>query len=705
LRASAGAKPVPNAGSAPGGSYRGYDFRAAYAPGVVLTGAGQIVGLVEFDGYYTNDINAYASTAGLPKVPLKNVLLNGFNGAAGANNVEVALDIEVAFAMAPGLAGVWVYEGASANSILSQMATDNRAKQLSSSWTFGINATTENIFKQFATQGQTMFQASGDDGAYSGVVPTPADDPNLTVVGGTILTTSGPAGKWGSETTWNWAPSANSASSGGVSASYPIPAYQKNISMTSNGGSLTSRNVPDVALTADNVWVVWDNGSKAAFGGTSASTPLWAGFMALVNQQALANGRTPLGFLNPSIYAIGKSANFRACFHDTTTGNNFNPASPAKFAAVAGYDLCTGWGTPAGQPLINALAGGTNLPPFFKSNPFTGPPANIGQPLSASISNSATDANTAERLTFSKLSGPAWLTVHPNGSLSGTPANADVGQNAFLLSISASAGMSNTATMYLGVNGAPVFNSPVLFKSSVNAGQAYTASLSDQADDPNAGDQLIFAKLSGPAWLSVSASGGLTGTPDDSDAGTNVFTVMVADQGGLSNSATLYINVNGHPSFAGDPFTASAALVGASYSGSLLAEAQDPNPGSTLTFAKVSGPAWLVVAPDGSLSGMPTAADLGTNSFTVITTDSDGLTGTAQMNVPVTPASTLAVHLGFQAGQLFLDWAGGNPPFQVQFSTNLAAGIWQNLGNPITNRVLTVAPTTGTGAYRIQAAP
>ena len=70
-----------------------------------------------------------------------------------------------------------------------------------------------------------------------------------------------------------------------------------------------------------------------------------------------AAGRPSVGFINPAIYAIGEGANYATDFHDTTTGDNTWPGSPANFYAVAGYDLCTGWGAPAGQSLINDLAG------------------------------------------------------------------------------------------------------------------------------------------------------------------------------------------------------------------------------------------------------------------------------------------------------------------------------------------------------------
>ena len=129
--------------------------------------------------------------------------------------------------------------------------------------------------------------------------------------------------------------------------------------MSANQGSTTLRNIPDVALTADNVYVVYGNGKSGAFGGTSCATPLWAAYTALVNQLALTNGEPTVGFINPIVYGMGKGSNslsYTSLFHDITTGNNENSSSPTKFTAVAGYDLCTGWGTPLGSNLITALA-------------------------------------------------------------------------------------------------------------------------------------------------------------------------------------------------------------------------------------------------------------------------------------------------------------------------------------------------------------
>jgi hypothetical protein len=340
------------AGSGPGGYFIGKDFRAAYAPGVSLTGSGEVVGLLEFDGFYPGDVQKNAAQAGLAPVPTQTVLLNGFNGVPGSENIEVILDIMMASYIAPGLSKVMVYEGYTPNDVLNRMATDNMAQQLSSSWGYGIDATTEQIFKEYIAQGQSLLQASGDSGAYKNGVMTPSDDPNLTVVGGTSLTTSGAGGPWQSETAW-------SGSGGGVSTIYSIPSYQQGISMAANGGSTKTRNIPDLALTADiQMFLIQNNGQPVVVGGTSAAAPLWSGFVALANQQAAAYAKPRVGFLNPLVYGIGKGSNYSADLNDIRSGNNNG------FSAVSGYDLATGWGSPAGQHLINDLTS-TSGQPFF----------------------------------------------------------------------------------------------------------------------------------------------------------------------------------------------------------------------------------------------------------------------------------------------------------------------------------------------------
>ncbi len=410
---------TPNSGSGPSGSYAGHDFRAAYVPGTTLNGSGQSVALLEFDGYYANDIASYENTYGLPAVTLTNVAVGGGVSTPGGGNSEVALDIEMVIAMAPGLSKVIVYEAPNPSpwpDLLNRIANDNFARQISCSWGGGSpDATSEQIFQQMAAQGQSFFNASGDSDAFSGSIPFPSDSTNITQVGGTTLTTTGPGGSWSSETVWNWGVSKgkSTGSSGGISTYYPMPDWQQGIDMTTNHGSTTLRNVPDVALTADNILVTYNNGQSGVFGGTSAAAPLWAAFTALANQQAAAAGLPSVGFINPAVYAIGKGTNYVAGFHDITIGNNFTKTSAPNFSAVPGYDLCTGWGTPAGTNLINALA--PALLPYF-----------ISQPTSQTVTNGASLAFNVTVGGPSPL-GFRWLfngtSLPAGGNISGTTSN------------------------------------------------------------------------------------------------------------------------------------------------------------------------------------------------------------------------------------------------------------------------------------------
>jgi hypothetical protein len=434
---------VAASGSQSNGYYLGSDFRHAYAAGVSLNGAGQMVGLFEADGYSASDIAAYERLAGLPSVPLQNVLIDGFSGTPGTNSAEVALDIEMAVAMAPGLEAVVVFEGPNAVAdwldILDTMSSSNQIRQFSSSWgyTAGVNPNLsfDSIFQSMAAQGQSFFQASGDGEAWVNPIWVPAASPYLTSVGGTSLTMSGAGAVYQSETVWNagelgsgdaWGPNGNGywGSGGGVSTAYAIPSWQMGVSMAASGGSTNLRNIPDVALVADDIWVTYSNGLSGSFMGTSCAAPLWAGFMALVNQQAGASSGTSVGFINPAIYAIGQGRAYASCFNDITTGSNTWSGSPANYRAVAGYDLCTGWGTPAGSNLINALA----PPASLQIMPWTGFTAvgGVGGPFTVSSqSYRLTNAGTNWAAWITTSTAP-WLSVSPpsgklaSGGLAGT---------------------------------------------------------------------------------------------------------------------------------------------------------------------------------------------------------------------------------------------------------------------------------------------
>ncbi len=366
-------------GSGPGGNYMASDMRAAYYGGTSLTGRGQRLGLIQFDGYDIADVistfNGEATlgeSGGDPVVnytppnskttyaiPVHNVLLDSATGAPGqfmppADDAEQVLDIVQSIGMAPGLSQVRVYIGSSDVDILSTIASENLANEVSISWAWvpEDSSIVDQFFQEMALQGQSVFAASGDYGAYSPEVPYyfPAEDQWVTAVGGTHLTTDGAGGPFTEETAW-------SQSGGGISPdAITMPSWQAGIANSSNLASNTLRNVPDVAMEADfDNWSCSMGGCALNWAGTSFAAPRWAAFTALANEQATAAGDPPAGFLNPRIYATGLGSSYGSEFHDTAIGEN-NYEAGYGFYAIPGYDLATGWGSPSGQNLIDALA-------------------------------------------------------------------------------------------------------------------------------------------------------------------------------------------------------------------------------------------------------------------------------------------------------------------------------------------------------------
>jgi kumamolisin len=342
-------------GSGPSGYFIGSDMRAAYYGGTALTGSGQSVGLLEFAGYNIADVNSYFSKVKQTrKVTVTGVSTDGssLSCTGSCDDTEQVLDIEVAISMAPAMKQLRVYVSDTSDvSIFNRMASDNISKSLSCSWGWSPADPTSDdpIFKEFSAQGQNLFVASGDSGAYStrSTDVYPADDAYVTSVGGTDLTTNGAGGSWKSETAW-------SHSGGGISPNkIAIPSYQKTTGVitSANKGSKTLRNSPDVAAEGNTDNYICYNGTCAGgWGGTSFAAPRWAGYLALVNQQAVANGKSTLGFIDPTLYKTGLGSSYSTDFHDITSGSN------GTYSTEKGYDLVTGWGSPKGTGLINTLA-------------------------------------------------------------------------------------------------------------------------------------------------------------------------------------------------------------------------------------------------------------------------------------------------------------------------------------------------------------
>ncbi len=456
----------------------------------------------------------------------------------------------MAISMAPGLSEVVVYEAsnvmANVEDVLNRIATDNLAKQISCSWQFGNDATNlDQIYQEYAMQGQSFFQASGDNGAFtnSWLNQQQSDSPYVTLVGGTTLTTTGPEGDWLSEEVWNWntgtgLDDTNDASGGGIGTSYLIPSWQTNIDMSTNGGSTSKRNVPDVAMVADGIYVIYNNGSTdSGVGGTSCSAPLWAGFTALVNQQAEASSQPTVGFINPAIYAIGTGPTYATCFHDITTGNNETYYSPSRFSAVPGYDLCTGWGTPTGSNLVNALLPQPDLTRGTDSLTNVNPHAGDTITVSITITNQSCFAGDTAAGAF--LVGFYWssdsnffgVSAFYEAPVSGC---ADGGSVSITQNVTI-AWLTTPGIHYLGYNiddsnevAECDKDNNGIFYWTVNVLRACTLALSTT--------NAVFDAAGGSGSVSVSASNGCAWTATSNDG----FITIISGSSGTGNGAVSY---------------------------------------------------------------------------------------------------------------------------------------------------------------------
>jgi kumamolisin len=335
------------------------------------SGAGQTVAIVELGGGFSAaDLTAYFVTKlGMKTVPVVTAVSvdGGQNQPVGDPNSadgEVLLDIEVVGAIAPKSRIAVYFAPNTDQGFLDAITTaihDNLRKPsvISISWGSAESAWSEQAlmnfdqaFQEAGMLGVTVCCASGDNGSTDGVndgashVDFPASSPNVLACGGTRLESSG--GKVTKEVVWN---EGGGATGGGVSETFPLPAYQAHamVPVSVNPSQFKGRGVPDIAGDADPAtgYQIHVDGRDGVFGGTSAVAPLWSALIALINEQ---NGKA-VGFVNPALYTTAASAK---ALNDITSGNN------GAFAAGAGWDACTGLGTPNGQAVLKAL---TTKPP------------------------------------------------------------------------------------------------------------------------------------------------------------------------------------------------------------------------------------------------------------------------------------------------------------------------------------------------------
>ena len=344
------------------------DVAKAYNFPTESLGAGQSVGILEFGGGLDlQDNSKYYEEHNFKKPQINVVSVDGAenipgSAPAGADG-EITLDSQIIGSIAPDATQMLIFSkdteqgwidaitratftqpGETPNSVISISWGDPEAR-----WTDEQRRAQGLAFKKAALKGISIFAASGDDGAKDGskdgkfTTDYPASDPYVTGSGGTRLTTDA-QGKIKTEVTWNDG-TFGGAGGGGISENVPAPDFQKDVKMppNANGTGQPGRGVPDLAADASpgTGYIVRTNGVEEASGGTSAVSPLFSALMLRVNG-ALGHSA---GYLNPFIYKNGNTG----IFHDITSGNING------YAATKGWDAASGWGSPDGQKLLDAL--------------------------------------------------------------------------------------------------------------------------------------------------------------------------------------------------------------------------------------------------------------------------------------------------------------------------------------------------------------
>jgi hypothetical protein len=449
-----------------------YRFSSLYQAGD--QGQGQTIALYELESNDPNDIAAYQSCYGT-RASVSYVPVDGGAGS-GQGSGEAALDIENAIGLAPK-ANYLVYQGPNSNSstpgsgpydVFNAIITQGRAQVISVSWGGCESMNSDalkaesSLFQEAAAQGQSIVSASGDNGSEdcyappgSSIPPVPpnlglaVDDPSsqpfVTGVGGTTLTGLGPAP---SEAAWNNGgnPAAltgltGGAGGGGISSAWPMPAYQSGASGALRViGSLSSgatcgaaggfcRQVPDVSADADpnTGYLVYWNGSGSdptsnagwqSIGGTSASAPVWAALLAVINASSSCRG-SAVGFANPALYKAAGLA-YGSDFNDIVSGNNdFTGTNNGLYPAGTRFDMSTGLGTPNAGGLASSLCGAT----LRITNP--GPQrTTVGHAVSLQL---GTTGPVSGRLAWRATGLPPGLSISAStGRITGTPRKAGV---------------------------------------------------------------------------------------------------------------------------------------------------------------------------------------------------------------------------------------------------------------------------------------
>jgi kumamolisin len=633
-------KVVSNAttGSGPSSSFLGSDMRAAYYGGTALTGSGQTIGLFEFLGTDLADLNTYYSNVGQTKPYTPTLISTGgystsCTESSGCDDTEQTLDMTQAMGMAPGSTMLYMYVCGNASSIsdtdcISAMVSTADAplsKQISCSWgwTPADPSTLDPYFEQMASQGQNFFAASGDSSAWSASNEAwPADDANIVSVGGTDLTTSSAAGPWKSETAW--------ADSGGGNSpdSIAIPSWQTPVDGCS-GCSKTLRNGPDVSANANfTFYVCADQTTCTAneYGGTSFAAPMWAGYLALANQQAASNGES-IGFINPIIYPAAEGSGYGTDFHDITSG------SCGKYSAATGYDLCTGWGSPNTTGIINLLAGSAT-PSFTLSD----------SPSSLTITQGSSGTSTITVTDVGGFTGSVTLAASglPSGVTATFGTNPTTGTSVLTLTASATATTGTSTVTITGTSGSLTATTTLALTVNSTATQAFSVSASPTS-------VTITQGTSGTSTITVTSTGGFdsattlsaSGLPSGVTATFSTNPVTPPANGSATSTLTLTASASATVGTATVTITGTSGSTSHSATITLTVNASSGTPNFTLSLS----PSSFTIDDNGSTSttltvtsvnGFHSAVTLSVNEFP---TD---VSATASAN-PVTPPANGSV--------------------------------------------------------------
>jgi subtilase family serine protease len=624
--------PGPNAS----GPYTINQIASAYGMDVLHTGgdngAGVTIALYELEPYtaQAGDWAGYTSCFGSSSTSVTDVEVDG--GATGSGSGETALDLDVVAGLAPA-SSIKVYQGPDGGTgpydTLQAIVDDSSVSVVSDSWGLceldsnGTLMSDENtLLQQAAAEHESWLIAAGDAGSYGCnanpsspnynrySVDDPASQPFATGVGGTSLNAAA-SGSTPRETVWN---ASGHGTGGGISAIWGMPTYQTTSDTTTGvlsayssgspcgaGAGSYCREVPDVSADANPAtgYIIY-YGGWAAYGGTSAAAPLWAGVTALADASnaGSCSPSHPLGFLNPSLYAIAAGAAHSSAFSDVLPPGNNNTSGSGNYPALTGYDMATGLGTPIASGGSGIVAQLCNAPAGFGT-----PPVVSGV--------SPTDANPGGVVTItgSGFTSPASVSFGSTAATKVTvvdsahiTATVPGGTGSVYVTVSTPWGTSPTGSSGLFTYG------PVASVVSPAAGATYSQG------------QVVLANYSCQAWTgaSPSCSGPVPSAAPVNTAivGSHEFPVSTTDSRGVTSSAQTAYTVVPPPQI-------TVAIPAASVTYFRGEKAR-------VSFSCTTTPPVTIATCTGSIASGAAVdtASIGQWHFTVASTDSNGVSAT-----------------------------------------------------------------------------